>query len=404
MASYVLRKVARKLPGMVIKPIPKPRPKITEGFGKRNKVGEICKNAGYKSVLLITDKTLHSLGYHTSIEESLEKNGIKCTLFYEINSEPNIDIIDMGRKKVAESEAECIIALGGGSVLDSSKMIAAGAKLKHLNTHALLLKFLPVDGGTLPIISIPSTAGTGAEFTVGAVVTNHRGTKCATVIVGLNVTNVILDNELMINTPRSVTAACGIDALSHGLEGFVASVDSGKVNEKKSMECVKLVLENLPKVLDEPKNIVARQNMCRAAFLGGNAINEQLAGYVHAFAHSIGAMYHIPHGNAIALCLLPVMYFQKYSCTDRLSALARFCGLADEETDDISASDKLLEALKELIDKCGFEKPEFINVEDYHELAERISNDAINYSPPITMRNDEIFLLLDNIRGKSSHI
>jgi len=402
MASYVLQKMARKIPGMVIKPVPKPKPKVVEGFGKRKKVGEICKNAGYKSVLVVTDKTLYSLGYHESIVESLEKNGVKCTVFSNINSEPNIEIIDEGRKIVAECGAESIIALGGGSVLDSSKMIAAGAKLKHLSTHALLLKFLPVDGGTLPMITIPSTAGTGAEFTVGAVVTNHRGTKCSTVIVGLNVTNVILDNELMINTPKMVTAACGIDALSHGLEGYVASVNSGKRNEDKSMECVKLVLENLPKVLENPKDITARQKMCRAAFLGGNAINEQLAGYVHAFAHSIGAMYHVPHGSAIAASIVPVMNFQKYSCADRLADLARFCGLANDDIDDVSAADRFLERLKKLIELCGFEKPDYIMSEDYHELAERISNDAINYSPPVTMRKEEIFLLLDNIRGRSS--
>ena len=404
MASYVLQKMARKLPGMVIKPIPKPRPRVTEGFGKRAKAGEICKSAGYKCVMVITDKTLYSLGYHRTIVESLVKNGIHCIVFHDICSEPNSDIIDAGRRIAVESEAECIIALGGGSVLDSSKMIAAGVKLKHLSTHALLLKFLLVEGGTLPMITIPSTAGTGAEFTVGAVVTNQKGTKCSTVIVGLNVTNVILDNELMINTPRSVTAACGIDALSHGLEGYVASVQSGKRNEKKSMECVKLVMENLPKVLENPKDIDARKKMCRAAFLGGNAINEQLAGYVHAFAHSIGALYHVPHGNAIAVSLLPVMNFQKYQCADRLAALSRLCGFADDDIDDISAADCLLKKLEELIKLCGFEKPGYIMREDYHELAVRISDDAINYSAPVTLKKNEIFLLLDNIRGHNSHI
>ena len=404
MASYVLQRMARKLPGMVIKPIPKPKPKVTEGFGKRAKVGEICKNAGYRSVMVITDKTLYSLGYYRTIVESLVKNGIHCIVYHDICSEPNSEIIDTGRRLAVESGAECIIAIGGGSVLDSSKMIAAGAKLKHLSTHALLLKFLPVDGGTLPMITIPSTAGTGAEFTVGAVVTNHKGTKCSTVIVGLNVTNVILDNELMINTPSSVTAACGIDALSHGLEGCVASVDSGKRNEKKSMECVKLVLENLPKVLENPKDINARKKMCRAAFLGGNAINEQLAGYVHAFAHSIGAMYHVPHGNAIAACLLPVMNYQRNQCIYKLSALSRFCGFAGDETDDITAADVLLQRIADLIRLCGFKKADYIMREDYHELAEKISDDAINYSAPITLKHDEIFMILDNIRGRNSHI
>ena len=113
MASYVLQRVARKLPGMVIKPIPKPKPKVTEGFGKRAKVGEICKNARYKSVMVITDKTLYALGYHKVIVESLVKNGIHCIVYHDICTEPNSEIIDTGRRLAVESEAECIVAIGG---------------------------------------------------------------------------------------------------------------------------------------------------------------------------------------------------------------------------------------------------------------------------------------------------
>lgn len=400
MASYLLLKAARKLPGIVIKTIPKPKPVLTEGFGTREKAAEICKDAGYGKVLIVTDKTLFSLGFHEAIAAALSDRGIGYTVFSDIASEPNVAIIEKGIDAALSSGAECLIALGGGSVMDSGKIIAAGAKLNERKAARLLKKFRTVRGGTLPMITIPSTAGTGAEFTVGAVVTNAKGTKCSTVISGLNVTNVILDSELTVNAPRNVTAGCGIDALSHGLEGCVASVKTDKETERKSMECVKLVLENLPIVLDDPHNKEARQNMCRAAFYGGNSINEQLAGYVHAFAHSIGAVYHIPHGTAIALSLLPVMDFQKEKCAKKLAALAGYCGLAGEGDTDIDAAGRLLAKIAELINECGFTGADKIDANDYKELKKRISDDAINYSAPVVMKKSDIALVLDRIREK----
>lgn len=170
MSFYLLRKIIRKLPGLVIKAFPKPEPVVTDGYGSREKVGEICKNAGYKSALLVTDKTVYSLGYHEKILSSLNANNIKFTIFNNISTEPKIDIIDEGRTAALNCGADCIIVLGGGSVLDTCKIIAAGAKTKKRKITKLLHKFIYVRGKTLPVIAIPSTAGTGAEITVGAVV------------------------------------------------------------------------------------------------------------------------------------------------------------------------------------------------------------------------------------------
>lgn len=155
---------------------------------------------------------------------------------------------------------------------------------------------------------VPSTAGTGAELTVGAVVTNDQGAKGSTVLIGLNVTHVVHDSELTIHAPKAVTAACGIDALSHCIEGAVSDTDVDEEDMHMSMEGVKLILENLPLLCKEPSarsdlnqpSEEARLNMAKAAMYGGNAINTQLAGYVHAFAHSIGAMYHLSHGQSLS--------------------------------------------------------------------------------------------------------
>ena len=201
MDTYLFRKQIHRLPGKVIRAIPLPEPEVTAGNGARCEIGAMCQKAGYKQVLLVTDETLHRLGYDEAVMDSLQTAGVPYTLFCDIHSEPTIAIIEAGRKQALETKAEAIIALGGGSVMDSCKMIAAGCKMPHVPAKALLLKFLPVPGETLPLIMVPSTAGTGAELTVGAVVTNEHGVKSSTVLIGLNVVHVVHDSELTVHAP-----------------------------------------------------------------------------------------------------------------------------------------------------------------------------------------------------------
>ena len=399
MPFYLGRKAIRKIPGTVIKAAPIPKPELIEGFGKRGEVGRICKEAGFGSALVVTDETLFGLGLHKKVAASLKTNGIRFKVFHKINSEPTAEIVAVGRRAAVACGADCIVALGGGSVMDSCKIIAAGARHPRFPISHYLHKFAIAEGGTLPMINIPSTAGTGAECTVGAVVKNKAGTKNSTVLIGLDVAYVILDSELLVNAPQSVTAWCAIDALSHGLEGLLADVGSTGEDIRKSRECVRLILENLPVLLDDPKNIEARQATLLAAHYGGNAINTQLAGYVHAFAHSIGALYHIPHGKAIAWCLIPVITAQEYLRYEELAALSRYCGLADEKDTQETAADKLIAALSGLLTRCGLEKGcAQLNEKDYEQLTRMIDADSVNYSPSRTLTDSEIKMLLDQIR------
>ena len=391
MDTYRLRKQIHRLPGKVIHAIPIPEPEVLEGHASRAQIGEICRQCGYQHVLLITDKTLSALGYDQAITDSLERQGIDYVVFDEIHSEPTIALIEAGREKALEAHAECVIALGGGSVLDTSKMVAASVKMPHLPIKALLLKFLPVRGETLPIIAVPSTAGTGAEVTVGAVVTNEHGVKSSTVLIGLNVTHVVLDSELTIHAPQQVTAACGMDALSHCIEGAVSDVDVDDEDMHLSMEGVRLIMQHLPTVMKEPENIEARLGLCRAAMYGGNAINTQLAGYVHAFAHSIGAKYHLPHGKAISLMLMPVLEFQKEACRESYSDLAKYCGLG-------ATAEVFLESVRQLMAQCGMDQIESpVRLCDHEELIPMIAADSINYSAPITLSNSDIKQVLDSV-------
>ena len=402
METYHIRKQIHRLPGKVIHTVPLPQPQLVEGHGARKKMGKICQKCGYKNVLVVTDQTLSSLGYEQAITQALEEAEIHYAIYNDINSEPSIDLIEAGRKMAIECQAECVIALGGGSVMDTTKMIAAGAKMPRRSVKSLLMKFLPVPGKTLPMISVPSTAGTGAEVTVGAVVHNSQGVKTSTVLIGLDVTHVVLDSELTIHAPQSVTAACGMDALSHVIEGAVSDVKVDEANMYLSKEGVRLIFENLPVVIREPENIEARLNMCRAAYFGGHAINTQLAGYVHAFAHSIGAKYHLPHGQAISLMLMPVLEFQKKVCTEKYAMLARHCHFAHLDTDDEQAAELFLQAVAQLMTQCGMDKlVSPVKTEDYAELISMVAQDSINYSSPITMNNNDIEQILKTVTPNS---
>lgn len=370
---------------------------MTEGQGARRQIGEICRKAGLKQVLLVTDRTLSGLGFEQAITESLEAAHVGYSVFSDIHSEPNIAIIEAGRKQALETQSDAIVALGGGSVMDSCKMIAAGVRMPHVPVKALLLKFLPVPGKTLPLIMVPSTAGTGAEVTVAAVVTNEHGVKGSTVLIGLNVMHVVHDSELTLQAPKAVTAACGIDALSHCIEGVVADVQSTKEDVRMSMEGVKLILENLTLLTSERVNELtnervneARLKMCRAAMYGGNAINTQLAGYVHAFAHSIGAKYHLSHGQAISLMLMPVLEFQKETCMQKYAELAQFCGVPD-----------FLQSVRDLLKTCGLDKIESpVRACDHEELIPMIAADSINYSAPMTLSNEDIKAVLTEVTNE----
>ena len=398
MGSYIFRRCIRRLPGAVIHAVPIPEPEVTEGFGSREQIGSICKALGAKSVLLVTDKTLFSLGFHEKIVGSLKAEGVPCAVFSDISTEPTSDIIRAGRQAAVDCKADCIAALGGGSVMDSSKIIAAGAKKPNKSVSSYLHKFDFIKGKTLPLITVPSTAGTGAEYTVGAVVKNSKGVKNSTVVVGLDVRHVVLDSELTVGAPQSVTVWCGIDALSHGLEGVLSDVKYNEDDMKKSSECVRLVMGNLPVLLNDPGNIDARQKMALAAFYGGNAINKQLAGYIHACAHSIGGLYHIPHGKAIAFCTMPVLDMLRDVCREKLAALSVYCGTAkDSDRADIAVK-KFFSALKKLLDDCGLEKGcAALKKEDYPKLLKMINADSINYSPPKTFKNSEVIGILDHI-------
>lgn len=398
---YWMRRLLNPLPGRIMRAVPKPEPERVEGAGCRRTIGAWCRRAGYRRALIVTDKVLRGLGYAEEIGRSLEGAGIAYDIYDGICSEPTSDYVAEGRRRVEACGAQCVITLGGGSVQDTGKMVAAMSRLRHWPTATLFCKFLFVPGRTLPVLAVPSTAGTGAEMTVGTVIKKPGGgAKKATVIVGLDVRAVFLDSDLTVGTPWRITAACGMDALSHGLEGCLSAVASSHEDMEKSRRCVRLVMENLPVLRDDPRNAVARLMMSRAANLGGNAINRQLAGYIHAFAHTVGAAYHLSHGEAITLCMMPVLRHQQAACTRQLAALARYCGLAGYagQVGDAEAARLFVDTLDTFIARLGLALDgSVVRQADYGRLAVGVARDSINYSSPVTLHHGEMIEIFNQI-------
>lgn len=396
MLQKTIRKEVNKLPGKVISKIEIPTPKLISGYSSRKRVSRICKNNNYKRVLLLCDKFLYEKGYHEVIIKSLNRKNIDTFIFYEFDSEPNVNTIKKAVQYGLDNRIDCIISLGGGSVLDSGKIISCAIKLKTTSIKKLLLKFLYIKNKSIPIIAIPSTAGTGAETTIGAVIT-CGSIKKSTVIIGLNIVGVILDSELIIDMPNQIKVPCAIDALSHGLEGYISSAKSSKEDLKKSATCIKLIIKNLPKSISR-KNKRTHDKLQLAAYYGGNAINKQLAGYIHAFAHSLGGMYHIPHGQAISMCLVPILNYHKEVCSDKLYELSKFCGYKRKDKNE--SINKFIAEVTKICNLCDTTLcRKKISKKDYKELTRRIILDSINYSSPVVLEKKEIYYLLDQIKG-----
>ena len=374
---------------------------VIEGLGARSQAGEICAAKGYNRVLIVTDKVLRDLGYIKAITDSFDKNGITYDVYDDILSDPTKNMVITGRDAGVRLGAKCILALGGGSVMDSSKVMTVGVANPDMSDSSMFAFVQKTSNPPLPLITIPSTAGTGAEITYGAVITDEaKSTKAMVPISGFNLDTVILDPELTLNAPASITGACGIDAFSHSVEGFVSCIPRRGEERMHALNGMKLVFENLPIVMKDPKNKEARLNMCRGALEGGHVINLQAAGYIHSFAHSIGAMYHIPHGVAIGVSMLPVLRGQYEECKERYAEAAALLGLTKTDMTTDQAAEAFLSAVADLLKTAGIpEKCDTIKVEDYPTLIGKIEQDSLFYGVAKDFSPAEIVGILNEISG-----
>ena len=310
-------------------------PKLLKGAGAVKELPKLIKSEGVNNVLVVTDKGLMSLHLLDSLFEGLEAEGIKYSVFDGVQPNPTIYNIEDALKIYKDNNCEGFIAFGGGSPMDCAKVTAARV-VKPNKTPSQMRGLLKILKKLPPFFAVPTTAGTGSETTIAAVISNpDTHEKNAINDPSLRPKYAILDPELTLGLPPHITSTTGMDALTHAVEAYI-----GGSNNKQTFEdariATKLIFDNIEKVYVDGKDVAAREAMLVGSFHAGLAFTRAYVGYVHAIAHNLGGMYGIPHGLANAVILPYVLDYFGESAYKRLAELAEVAGLdcagkSDEE-------------------------------------------------------------------------
>ena len=356
--------------------LPFRKPELFEGPGSSKALCSKLAEEGVGKVMIVTDEGLVKLGLVKRIQDALDANGVEHILFDGVIPDPTIELIENGLKVLQENDCKAILAIGGGSSIDAAKVIAARAKNKRKPIEKMAGLFR-VTWGMLPLYAIPTTAGTGSEVTIAAVVSdpdNQR--KFAIMDFRLMPHKAALDGELMTGLPPHITSATGMDALTHAVEAYISN-NAYWMTDKKAIEATKLVMEYLPRAVKDGSDLEARQKMAEASHLAGIAFTKAGVGYVHAIAHNFGAYYHIPHGLANAMVMPYVLDYSKPKCAKRLAQLAEHCGMkqGNETTDELA--DLFIARIRQMNEAFGIpSKVDKLRAQDIPAMADAALKEA----------------------------
>ncbi len=326
-------------------------PRILQVGGKASlAVGEVVKTLGCHNPLIITDDIMVSLGYVDKVQNSLEDTGIGSAVFSGTVPEPTEQSIIAGVDMAKQGNYDCLIALGGGSPIDSAKAI--GILAKHGGQMADYKFPRNVSEAGLPLIAIPTTAGTGSEMTRFTIITDDAtDEKMLCVGLGFLPQAALVDYQLTLSLPPRVTADTGIDAMTHAIEAYV-SKKANAYSDSQALAALRLIGPNLRTAYSDGSNEAAREAMMMGATLAGAAFSAASVALVHGMSRPIGAHFHVPHGMSNAMLLPSVTEFSIPSATSRYADCARAMGIASETEGDESATKKLIDELHSLNDQC----------------------------------------------------
>lgn len=376
--------------------LPLPKPTLFSGPGSIHELTEAIADLGFKKLILVTDEGLVKIGMAEQVSESARTRGLDVALYAEVKPDPTYDQVERGLNVYLESGCDAILALGGGSAMDCAKVIAA--RVTNKKSIKRLAGLFRVWRTPAPLFVIPTTSGTGSEVTVAAVVsepdTHHKTPLMDPKLVPLMAA---LDANLLVGLPAKITADTGIDALTHAIEAYI-SRNATTETKAYSVAAIKLIFQYLPRAVEEGSDIQARQKMAMASYYAGLAFTKASLGYVHAFAHNLGAKYGLPHGMANGLALLPVLRFSFSEIEPQLTALSE--ALMDVQSEAMPNAQAFLERLEGLYNEIGIEQTSsLLKTSDTDELVTLILKEAHwNYPVPKFMNEEECAQLLAEIR------
>jgi len=334
-----------------------------------------------KKALIVTGKVVTKTGLVTILTDLLTKWGIEFEVFNDITGEPTEEMIDGGVSAYQQSGCDFLIAIGGGSPLDSAKAIAAMTLLPGKLSDYMGIE---IKGKFPPMVMIPTTAGTGSETTKFTIITDtKRNVKMLLKGDSLLPDIAILDPAFTISAPQSITAATGMDALTHAVEAYT-SRKGNTLTDLYALSAIKRIFGYLPTAFTDGKDEKAREEMQIAAFEAGVCINNASVTLVHGMSRPIGALFHVPHGISNAMLIKECLTFALDGCYERFATIARTIGVADENTDEETAAKAFLEALDKLCKHCEITtlKEYGIKKEEFDVLVDKMAGDAIASGSP----------------------
>lgn len=350
-------------------------PFILSGPGAVRKLPALVKEKGLSKVMVVTDKGLTGLHLLDGLYEELDKAGVEYVVFDEVQPNPSIDNIEAARRMYLDNCCKGLIAFGGGSPMDCAK--AAGARISNPNKSVQKMRgLLHVRKKLPPLFAVPTTAGTGSEITLAAVVTDESThEKYPINDPKLRPKYVVLDPELTTGLPPHITSTTGMDALTHAVEAYIGKSNVANT-EEHAIEAVKLIFSNLEKAYADGKDLEARENMLHAAYHAGAAFTRAYVGYVHAVGHNLGGFYHVPHGLAMSVILPHVLDYYGETAYKRLAQLAVAAGVKTDGTDEEKAKAFIAE-IRAMNKRMNIpEKFDMIKEEDIPTIAQRALREA----------------------------
>jgi len=320
-------------------------PQLLEGKGSVLRLPEFIKSKGINKVLVVTDKGLMGLHLLDPMFEKLKEAGVEYVVYDGVQPNPTIPEIEEAREMYIKNGCEGFIAFGGGSSMDCAKVAAArvvkpNQTVRKMRGYLKVLKKLP------PFFAVPTTAGTGSETTVAAVVTDpETHEKNAVNDICLRPKFAVLDPELTVGLPPHITSTTGMDALTHAVEAYIGRSNT-KQTRAQAEKATKLIFDNIEKAYNDGKDYEARANMLKGSYWAGCAFTRAYVGYVHAIAHNLGGLYGTPHGLANAVILPYVLEWYGSCIYPQLAKLADVVGISGTSEQDKAV--KFIEAIKKL--------------------------------------------------------
>ena len=323
------------------------------GAGCRSVLADEIKKRGFQKVFVVTDNDLVRFNVAGQVTAVLEGAGIAFEVFSDVKQNPTVAQVKDGGAKFAASGADVIVAIGGGSPIDTAKAIGIIAANPEFADVVSLEGVADTKKKSVPVIALPTTAGTAAEVTINYVITDEENVK-KMVCVDPNDIPVlsIVDPELMLSMPKGLTAATGMDALTHAIEGYITK-GAWTMSDMFELKAIEMIAKHLPAVVDNPADVEARDGMAVAQYIAGMGFSNVGLGLVHGMAHPLGAYFDVPHGVANALLLPTVMQYNMPSSVDKYVDIAKAMGVDVSGMSKEAAAQAAVDAVKALAVKVG---------------------------------------------------